>query len=170
MIIHGIRPGPLIMIESPNFVFSVVAMVFLATIAMGILGLLLTRPLVMVLRVTRERLMPIIFVLCTVGAFAIASRTFDVWVMVFFGVFGFALRELKYPMAPLILGIVLGDILDKSLRRGLVLSDGDFSAFFVRPISMVLWVSALLFILATMPLFRRMLLRLIGKKSAEEIQ
>lgn len=165
MIIHGIRPGPLIMIESPDFVFSVVAMVFLATIAMGVLGLLLTRPLVMVLKVTRERLMPIIFVLCTVGAFAIASRTFDVWVMLFFGFFGFILRELKYPMAPLILGIVLGDILDKSLRRGLVLSDGDLSAFLVRPISMVLWVTALLFIVMTMPSIRTQLGKLVGRKS-----
>lgn len=170
MIIHGIRPGPLIMIESPDFVFSVVAMVFLATIAMGILGLLLTRPLVLVLKVARERLMPVIFVLVTVGAFAIASRTFDVWIMVFFGLFGFVLRELKYPMAPLILGIVLGDILDKSLRRGLVLSDGDISAFFVRPVSMVLWVSALLFILLTMPTFRRMLLKLVRKKPARKKQ
>jgi putative tricarboxylic transport membrane protein len=166
MIIHGIRPGPLIMIESPDFVYSVVAMVFLATIAMGVLGLLLTRPLVMVLRVARERLMPVIFVLCTVGAFAIASRTFDVRVMVFFGLAGFVLRELKYPMAPLILGIVLGDILDKSLRRGLVLSDGDLSAFFTRPISMVLWVSALVFILLTMPSTARLIARLLGRKPA----
>ncbi|WDR06174.1 tripartite tricarboxylate transporter permease [Devosia rhodophyticola] len=168
MVIHGIRPGPLIMIESPDFVFSVVAMVFLATIAMGVLGLLLTRPLIMVLRVARERLMPIIFVLCTVGAFAIASRTFDVWIMVFFGIFGFVLRELKYPMAPLILGIVLGDILDKSLRRGLVLSDGDFGAFFVRPISMVLWVSALGFILLTMPSVRKMFTRLFNRDQADK--
>ena len=170
MIIHGIRPGPLIMIESPGFVYSVVAMVFLATIAMGFLGLLLTRPLVMVLKVTRERLMPIIFVLCTVGAFAIASRTFDVWVMLFFGVFGFILRELKYPMAPLILGIVLGDILDKSLRRGLVLSDGELIQFFNRPISMVLWISALLFILLTMPSIRNLLGRLFKQKTEGGIQ
>lgn len=168
MVIHGIRPGPLIMIESPQFVFSVVAMVFLATIAMGILGLMLTRPLIMVLRVTRERLMPVIFVLCTVGAFAIASRTFDVYVMVFFGLFGFILRELRYPMAPMILGIVLGGILDKSLRRGLVLSDGDLTAFFVRPISMVLWISALLFILMTLPSFRKFAGRLLRLKSEGE--
>ncbi|NOZ32905.1 MAG: transporter [Alphaproteobacteria bacterium] len=163
MIIHGIRPGPLIMIENPDFVYSVVAMVFLATMAMAVLGLLLTRPLITVLKVPRERLMPIIFVLCTVGSFAIASRTFDVGVMVFFGVFGFILRELKYPMAPLILGIVLGDILDKSLRRGLVLSDGNLTEFFVRPISLVLWLSALVFILATMPFVRRAVLRILGK-------
>jgi len=163
MIIHGIRPGPLIMVEFPDFVFSVVAMVFAATLAMGALGLLLTRPLLLVLRVPRERLMPIVFVLCTVGAFAIASRTFDVGVMIVFGVLGFLLRELNYPMAPLILGIVLGDILDKNLRRGLVLSDGDLTPFFTRPISAVLWLTALVFIVLTMPGVRRIFTKLTGR-------
>ncbi len=159
MIIHGVRPGPLIMIESPDFVFKVVAMVLMATVAMALIGLFLTRPLLLVLRVRREILMPIIFVLCTVGAFAIASRVFDVWVMLFFGIAGYVLRELKYPMAPLILGIVLGDILDKSLRRGLVLSDGDLTPFFTRPISLALWLSAALFIGLSMPTVRRFMSR-----------
>ena len=163
LIIHGIRPGPLIMIEFPDFVFRVVAMVFLATAAMAVLGLLLTRPLLLVLRVTRERLMPVIFVLCTVGAFAIASRVFDVWVMLVFGVLGFILRELKYPMAPLILGIVLGDLLDKSLRRGLVLSDGDLTPFFTRPVSIALWGTALLFIVFSMPTVRRLTVDRLGR-------
>jgi putative tricarboxylic transport membrane protein len=140
-------------------------MVFLATCAMAILGLLLTRPLLLILQVSRERLMPVIFVLCTVGAFSIASRTFDVWIMLVFGVLGFVLREMKYPMAPLILGIVLGDILDKNLRRGLVLSDGDLTPFFTRPISIILWGSALLFIALSMPSSRRLLGRLIGRRA-----
>lgn len=162
MIIHGVRPGPLIMIESPEFVYQVVAMVFMATTAMAVLGLVLTRPLLMVLRIRREVLMPIIFVLCTVGAFAIASRVFDVWVMLFFGLAGFVMREMKYPMAPLILGIVLGDILDKNLRRGLVLTDGDLTPFFTRPISLILWVTAFCFILLSMPFVRQRIVRLIS--------
>jgi len=169
MIVHGIRPGPLIMIEAPGFVFQVVAMVFMASVAMTLLGLLLTRPLLLVLRVRREILMPIIFVLCTVGAFAIASRMFDVWVMLFFGLFGFVLRELKYPMAPLILGIVLGDILDKSLRRGLVLSDGDLTPFITRPISAVLWVSAVAFILLSMPITRRLIAGMVRGRRRDSV-
>ncbi|MBT0959439.1 tripartite tricarboxylate transporter permease [Alphaproteobacteria bacterium KMM 3653] len=166
MVIHGVRPGPLIMIEAPDFVFSVVGMVFMATLAMAVFGLLLTRPLLQVLRVRREVLMPIIFVLCTVGAFAIASRMFDVYVMLFFGIAGFILRELKFPMAPLILGIVLGDILDKNLRRGLVLSDGELTPFLTRPISAVLWVTALGFILLSMPAVRRWIGGLWGRGEA----
>jgi putative tricarboxylic transport membrane protein len=147
LFIHGVRPGPLIMIESPQFVYQVVAMILLASLAILLYGMVLTRPLLKVLLVRREKLMPVIFVLCTIGAFAIASRLFDVWVMLGFGVLGFALREMRYPMAPLVLGVVLGDILDKSLRRGLVLSDGELTPFFVRPISMVLWISVLVTIL-----------------------
>ncbi len=140
LFIHGVRPGPLIMIENPAFVFEVVAMVFYASVAILTFGLLLTKPLLLVLRVSHIRLMPIIFVLCTVGAFAISSRLFDVWVMLAFGVLGFGLRLLGFPMAPLVLGVVLGPILDVNLRRGLVLSDGSLTPFFTRPISLLLVV------------------------------
>jgi putative tricarboxylic transport membrane protein len=138
MIIHGVRPGPMIMIENPSFVYDVVAMMLLATIGILIYGLVLTKPLVQVLRVPQPVIVPIIFVLCTVGAFAIAGRVFDIYVMLAFGVLGFVLRHFGYPMAPLVLGIVLGDLLEKNLRRALVLSDGDLTPFFTRPISGVL--------------------------------
>ncbi len=162
MLIHGIRPGPLIMIEAPTFVYQVVWMVVLATIAMGILGLALTRPLLTILRVPRERLMPIVFVLCVIGPYAITQRLFDVYVMLFFGIVGFILREMKYPMAPLVLGIILGDILDKNLRRALVLSDGDLTPFIFRPISAVLWITTLLIILFALPPVRRAATRMMG--------
>jgi putative tricarboxylic transport membrane protein len=103
--------------------------------------------------------MPVVFVLCTVGAFAITSRLFDIWVMLGAGLVGFVLRELRFPMAPLVLGIVLGDLLDKNLLRGLVLSGGDISPFFTRPISMGLCALTLLAAAWSIPgvagLFRR---------------
>ncbi len=159
MFIHGIRPGPLIMIEFPGFVFEVVAMVFAASMGVLILGLLLTRPMLLVLRVSRERLMPVIFVLCTVGSFAIASRIYDIWVMLGFGVLGFLLREMKYPMAPLVLGIVLGDILDKNFRRAMVLSDGSVEPLFTRPISAVLAVITISVVCLAIPPVQR---RIVG--------
>lgn len=164
LFIHGIRPGPLIMIESPAFVFQVTAMVFMATLAMLVFGLLLTKPLLTVLRIPATRLMPIIMVLCTVGAFAIASRIFDIWVMLAFGVLGFVLRYFGFPLAPLILGVVLGPILDSNLRRGLLLSGGSLDPFFSRPISIVLWVSILLTFLFGMPPFQRALARLFRRR------
>jgi putative tricarboxylic transport membrane protein len=135
MIIHGIRPGPMIMVENPQFVYDVVAMMLFATIGILIYGLVLTRLLVQVLRVPQHLIVPIIFVLCTVGAFAISGRLFDVYVMLVFGLIGFFLRRFGYPIAPLVLGIVLGDLLEKNLRRALLLSDGDPTPFFTRPIS-----------------------------------
>jgi putative tricarboxylic transport membrane protein len=138
MLIHGVRPGPLIMVESPQFVYDVITMILFATLGILVYGLTLTRFLVHILRARYQVIVPILFVLCTVGAFAIAARLFDVWVMLGFGVLGFALRLGNYPMAPLVLGLVLGDLLEKSLRRGLVLSDGDVTPFITRPISALL--------------------------------
>jgi putative tricarboxylic transport membrane protein len=138
MIIHGVQPGPLIMVNSPQFVYDVVAMMLYATIGIFVFGLLLVRPLLKVLQIPREIIMPIVFVLCVIGSYAISQRLFDVWTMLGFGIAGFVLRRYNYPMAPFVLGIVLGDLLDKNLRRGLVLSDGDLTPFFTRPISAVL--------------------------------
>ena len=135
MIIHGVKPGPLIMVENPEFVYDVVTMMLFATIGILIFGLVLTKALVQVLRVPQHLITPIVFVLCTVGSFAIAGRLFDVYVMLAFGLIGFFLRHHGYPMAPLVLGIVLGDLLEKNLRRALILSDGDLSPFFTRPIA-----------------------------------
>jgi putative tricarboxylic transport membrane protein len=138
MLIHGMQPGPMIMVSSPGFVFEVVAMLIIADMVKLFYGLTLVRPLLWILLIPRERLMPVVFVLCTVGAFAITSRLFDIYVMLAFGFIGYVLRELKFPMAPMILGLVLGELLDKNLLRGLSLSGGDPTPFFTRPISAVL--------------------------------
>src|ERR1700723_60632 len=135
MIIHGIQPGPMLMIEHPQFIYDVVAMTSLATVSILVFGLFLIKPLLLVLRIKRTVLMPIIFLLCTVGAFASASRLFDIYCMLAIGIGAFFLRRRGYQMAPFVLGLVLGGLLDKSLRRGLVLSDGSLKPFFTRPIS-----------------------------------
>ncbi|WP_142847193.1 tripartite tricarboxylate transporter permease [Telmatospirillum sp. J64-1] len=162
MFLHGIRPGPTIMLEQPQFVFGVVWMVVFATVAMGVFGLLLARPLLLVLRIPRERLMPVVFVLCVIGPYAITQRLFDVWVMLAFGVLGFLLRKMNYPMAPLVLGIILGDLLDKNLRRALLLSDGDFSPFFTRPVSMILCGITVFMLLVALAPVRRSAGRLVS--------
>ena len=164
LFIHGVRPGPMIMIEQPQFVYLVVAMLLFATIAVTVFGLALARPLLLVLKIPRERLMPVVFVLCVIGPYAITQRMFDVYVMLFFGIVGFLLRRMDYPMAPLVLGIILGDLLDKNLRRGLTLSNGDPSPFFTRPISAVFAILILLTILASIPFVRRAVGQLFGRR------
>jgi putative tricarboxylic transport membrane protein len=135
LFIHGVRPGPMIMFEQPEIIYSISVMLFFATVAITIFGLSLTKLFVSVLRIDRNILMPIVFTLCVIGPFALTQRPFDILVMLAFGLFGFVLRQLKYPMAPLVLGIILGDLVDKSLRRSLTISDGDLSVLFTRPIS-----------------------------------
>ena len=155
MLIHGVKPGPMIMIESPQFVYDVVAMMLLATIGILFYGLTLTKLLVQVLRVPTTIIVPIIFVLCVIGTFALAGRLFDVWTMLLFGLLGFVLRQFRFPVAPLVLGIVLGDLLEKSFRRGLVLSDGDLTPFFTRPISATLFGAIAIVILLRVPAVNR---------------
>lgn len=151
MMIHGVKPGPMLMIESPQFVYDVVAMNVYATIGILFFGLFLVRPLLKILQVPRTIIMPIIFVLCVVGSFSIAQRLFDVWTMLGVGIAVFFLRRYGYHPAPFVLGLVLGDLMDKSLRRGLVISDGDLTPFFTRPISAVLAVIVVITLVMSIP-------------------
>ena len=160
LIIHGAQPGPLLMVTSPQTVYDVIAMLFIATLGILILGLGLTRIMVQVLRVRDSYLMPIVATLCIIGPYAIQSRIFDIWVVVAFGILGYGLRLMNYPMAPLVLGIVLGELLDRNLRRALVLADGDYWPFITRPISAVIAIAILAMILAQIPLVRRLIARL----------
>jgi putative tricarboxylic transport membrane protein len=138
MIIHGVQAGPMLMVENPQFVYDVVAMVLFSTLGILFFGLFFIRPLLKITQVPRSIMMPIIFVLCVIGSYSLSSRLFDVYTMLGFGVLIFVMRRYGYPAAPFVLGLVLGDILDKSLRRGLVLGDGDILPFFTRPISAIL--------------------------------
>ncbi len=155
LIIHGAQPGPLMMTTNPQMIYDIIAMLAIATVFILVLGLGLTKVLILVLRVKDTWLMPVIAVLCLIGPYAIQSRFFDIWVVVFFGVAGFALRLMNYPMAPLVLGIVLGTILDRNLRRAFTLADGDFTQFFIRPISALLATVVLVMILAQIGPVRR---------------
>jgi putative tricarboxylic transport membrane protein len=151
MMIHGLNPGPNLMLESPQFFYQIIAMLVIADMSKLIFGFVLVRPLIKILLVPRERLMPIVFVLCVVGAFAITSRVFDIYVMLAFGFIGFVMRELKFNMAPLILGLVLGDLLEKNLTRGLVLSSGSLLPFFTRPVCAVLSAMTIISIIWSIP-------------------
>jgi putative tricarboxylic transport membrane protein len=175
MFIHGVRPGPMIMIESPEFVYKVVAMVFLATCAMFVLGLSMVKYVVKILQVPRTRLMPIIFTLCVVGSYAIQSRVFDVRVLVFFGILGFIMQEMEYPVAPMILGLILGTMLDTNFRRALVIAEGEILPFVSRPICMVLIVFIVLTLVsktkwfqALIGLLRDQIKTLLCKRSGHE--
>ena len=166
MIIHGAQPGPMLMINQPQFIYDVVGITLIATLSILVFGLIMVRPILWVLQVPREIIMPIIFVLCVLGSYAITQRLFDVWVMLVSGIVCFFLRRRGFPVAPFVLGLVLGDIIDKSLRRGLVLSDGSFEPFLTRPISGVLALLVVLMMLAQIPAVRALLGRRASRGGA----
>jgi putative tricarboxylic transport membrane protein len=138
MFIHGLNPGPMLLVTTPEYLYRVVAMLMIADMAKLFYGFFLVRPLLLILRVPHERLMPIVVVLCTIGAYATTTRVFNIHVMLVFGVLGMLLRRFRFPMAPLVLGMVLGELLDKNLLRGLTLSNGSLVPFFTRPICLAL--------------------------------
>jgi putative tricarboxylic transport membrane protein len=144
-----------------------VAMTSLATVSILVFGLFLIKPLLLVLRIKRTVLMPIIFLLCTVGAFASASRLFDIYCMLAIGIGAFFLRRRGYQMAPFVLGLVLGGLLDKSLRRGLVLSDGSLEPFFTRPISIGFASVTILILLLYIPAFKSLVAAITGAVSRQ---
>ncbi|MGE0803421.1 MAG: tripartite tricarboxylate transporter permease [Lautropia sp.] len=167
MIIHGAQPGPMLMVNQPQFIFDVVGITLVATLAMLVFGLLLVRPILWVLRVPREIIMPIVFVLCVLGSYSITQRLFDVWVMLVVGVICYLLRRRGFPVAPFVLGLVLGDIVDKSLRRGLVLSDGSLAPFFTRPISAALALLVLVMLLAQFQAVQRWWARVFSRSRGD---
>ena len=120
--LHGIQPGPMLTIKDPPFMYTVGLTLAVAAIVMVILALILTKPMVKILQINRKVLMPIIVSLTVVGAYASRTNIFDVKLMLVFGVIGFILRKLNFPLAPLTLGLILGGTADINFRQSLTMS------------------------------------------------
>ena len=152
MVIWGLQPGPLLFTDQPEFVWPLIGSFYISNFVAVTVNLLFIPVFLWMLRMPFTILAPLIFVLSLVGTYAAYMDMFDVWLMVFFGVGAFLLRILDYPLAPAVLAIVLGPIAEPKLRQSLLLSDGDFSIFFTRPIAGPITVIAILLIL--LPLFK----------------
>lgn len=149
LMIHGLTPGPLLFAERPVMVYGIFVGMMLATFIMLAVQYYGIRLFIKVLVVPRYILMPIIFTMCIVGAFGINNRIFDTYVVVFFGVLGYLFSKFKLPIAPLIMGFILGPMAETFLRRALMLSQGSYAPFITRPISGVFIVATLLFLTFT---------------------
>ncbi len=157
MIIWGLRPGPLLFTESPDFVWGLIGSMYVANVATVLLNLALIPVFIRVLAMPFTLLTPIIFMLCVLGVFATTDRMFDTWIMLILGVGGYLLRKLNYPVAPAVLAIVLGPLAERSLRQSLISSQGDVTTFVTRPISLTCVILAVLLI--SYPLIQRMMRR-----------
>jgi len=146
MVIWGLQPGPLLFTNQPDFVWPLIGSFYISNVIAVIVNLAFIPIFLWMLRTPFSILAPLIFVLSYVGTFAAYQNMFDVWLMVIVGAGAYFLRILDYPVAPAVLAIVLGPIAEPKLRQSLLLSDGDFSIFFTRPIAGPITVIALILI------------------------
>ena len=165
MIIWGLRPGPLLFIEHQDFVWGLIGSMYMANLFTLIVNLAFIPVFAKVLTLRFSILAPIIFILCVVGGYVPTTSMHDVWLMVLFGVVGYLLRKLNYPVAPAVLSIVLGPLAERALRQSLVGSQGDPMVFADRPITVVILIVA--FMLIFMPVARIIKARLVGRKESE---
>jgi putative tricarboxylic transport membrane protein len=130
LLIWGLPPGPLLFVEQKDFVWGLIASMYLGNIA-GLIVVLTCVPLfAAILRIPFSVIAPIIIVICAIGAFTVHNSNFDVYMMVVFGVAGYLFKKLGYPLAPLVLAIVLGDNAEASFRQAMLISQGDMTVFF----------------------------------------
>ncbi len=130
LLIWGLQPGPLLFQEKPDFVWGLIASMYLGNVA-GLIVVLTTVPLfAAILRIPFSIVAPVILVICAIGAFTVHQSMFDVWLMLGFGIIGYVFKKLDYPLAPLVLALVLGDRTEDSFRQSIRGSQGDLSVFF----------------------------------------
>jgi putative tricarboxylic transport membrane protein len=130
LLIWGLQPGPLLFVEKPDFVWGLIASMYLGNIA-GLFVVLTCVPLfASILRIPFSIIAPVIIVICAVGAYTVHNATFDVWLMLGFGVVGYVFKKLDYPMAPMVLALVLGDRAEDSFRQSMLISQGSVDVFF----------------------------------------
>jgi putative tricarboxylic transport membrane protein len=130
LLIWGLQPGPLLFVEQKDFVWGLIASMYLGNIA-GLIVVLTCVPLfAAILRIPFSVIAPVIIVICAIGSYTVHNSIFDVWMMVVFGVAGYAFKKLNYPLAPLVLAIVLGDRAEASFRQAMLVSQGEMSVFF----------------------------------------
>jgi putative tricarboxylic transport membrane protein len=154
-LMHGYRPGPLLITESPDFVYSLSIYLIAASVFMWIIAMALSKVTVRVLGINKKILMPIIFTLCVIGSYLINYNMFDIKVMFMFGLVGLALSSCEFPVAPFLLGVILGPMADSNLRRALRLSDGSFAPMFGRPICVFFLVIIVFMILGQTGLLKK---------------
>jgi putative tricarboxylic transport membrane protein len=151
LLLHGLRPGPMLMQTNPQFVWGLIASMYIGNVMLVILNMPLIGLWVAMLRVPYQVMMPLIVAISAVGIYATENNIFDLWVMFGFGILGYVMRKLDFPASPIVLAVVLGPLVENSLKQSMTLSGGSLTIFFTRPIAAGLIIFALFSIFA--PLF-----------------
>ena len=140
----NITPGPLLFTQNPDVVWGLIAALFIANFMLLALNIPMVGLFARLLLIPPKFLMPAVAMISFVGIYGISGSTFDLVVMVIFGVLGWGLRKLEVPMVPVILGILLGNLMEANLRRAMTISDGDWTALFSSPLALLLWAIAII--------------------------
>ena len=144
LMIWGLQPGPLLFIEQKDFVWGLIASMYLGNLA-GLFIVLTTVPLfAAILRIPFSIIAPIIIVVCAIGAYAVHAAMLDIWFMVLFGMIGYILKKLSYPLAPLVLAVVLGDKMESAFRQSMIGPTGGLGIFWSNPLVGTITTLALL--------------------------
>jgi putative tricarboxylic transport membrane protein len=161
LLINGINPGPLLLSEKPDLFWGVIASMYIGNFMLLIFNLPLVGFFASIVRTPLYILMPVVMLLCLVGVYSVNNSILDLWIMVGFGLLGYLLRHLKYDLAPMVLALVLGPMMERSFREAMMISRGDLSVFVNRPIAgTILLVGVLALLGPTLiawirPLFKR---------------
>ncbi len=147
MVMWGLVPGPMLFIEQPDFVWGLISSLYTANVAAVLINIALIPVFVWALRMPFTVLCSLVIVLCIVGGFAPSQKMHDVWLIAGFGVAGYLLRKADYPLAPLVLALVLGPLMETSFRQTLIAEQGNVLAFVQRPLSGSFMLIALVFFL-----------------------
>lgn len=140
MMMQGVVPGPMLFTEQTSTVYTIIVGLFFANVCMCLLGYGAIRGFAKIGGVSNTYLTPIVFVFCVVGTYALNNNILDIFMMMIFGAIAYVLIKCDFPMPPIILGLILGNLAEKNLQRALIISNGSISVFFTRPISLVLIV------------------------------
>jgi putative tricarboxylic transport membrane protein len=155
LMLHGVSPGPMLQIEHPGFIMEIVAILLLASLAMYILGINLAKIMVKLLTIPPAIFMPIVALLCIIGSYSLNLKMFNLYLMIPIGIVSYYLGELGYPVPPLVIGLILGNMADINLRRALLGSDGSFMPIFTRPVALIIFIVIVLTLVSQIPGLRR---------------
>jgi putative tricarboxylic transport membrane protein len=150
LMIHGVQLGPRMIQMNPDVFWGVVTSMYIGNVMLLVLNLPMIGVWVKILRIPYKILFPLILLFCLIGVYSVKNNVFDMFTMIIFGMVGYLMRKYKYDLPPLVLAYVLGPLMEQSLRRSLLLSDGSFLIFFTRPISALIMFVAFFLVLSSL--------------------
>jgi putative tricarboxylic transport membrane protein len=139
MMVHNVQPGPLLMTMHPEIFWAVIASMFVGNIMLVVINVPMIGVWVSMLRIPAYILLPTILMMAIIGSYSLRNSMFDVWLLLGLGILGYVLRKLEFQLAPLVVGVVLGPMIEKHFREGLFMSQGDLSVFWSGPIALGIW-------------------------------